>query len=98
MGSSFPRAPQRRHTGLHDSADDDDLEYECRKFRICIIGRAGVGKSTLLGKVFGMTDEQVIGDTDFYDGLMLIAMNNRRMLETENRPFIMVVEFIIYGM
>ncbi|KAH0555821.1 hypothetical protein GP486_006231 [Trichoglossum hirsutum] len=35
-----------------------DYEHECRKFRICIIGKAGVGKSTLLGKVFGFNDEK----------------------------------------
>lgn len=40
-----------------DTAEIEDYEHECRKFRICIIGRAGVGKSTLLGKVFGLNDE-----------------------------------------
>jgi putative ribosome biogenesis GTPase RsgA len=39
--------------------DLEDLEYECKKFRICIIGRTGVGKSTLLGRVFGFDDKQV---------------------------------------
>jgi ABC-type nitrate/sulfonate/bicarbonate transport system ATPase subunit len=42
-----------------DAGDLVDLEYECKKFRICIIGRSGVGKSTLLGKVFGFSDEDV---------------------------------------
>lgn len=42
-----------------DTTEIEDYEHECRKFRICIIGRAGVGKSTLLGKVFGLNDEDV---------------------------------------
>lgn len=40
----------------------EDLEYECKRFRICIIGRTGVGKSTLLGRVFGFDDREV-GET-----------------------------------
>jgi putative ribosome biogenesis GTPase RsgA len=39
--------------------DLEDLEYECKKFRICIIGRTGVGKSTLLARVFGFNDVEV---------------------------------------
>jgi ABC-type nitrate/sulfonate/bicarbonate transport system ATPase subunit len=42
-----------------EGKDTRDLEHECKKFRICIIGRSGVGKSTLLGKVFGFSDDEV---------------------------------------
>jgi putative ribosome biogenesis GTPase RsgA len=42
-----------------ESKDTRHLEHECKKFRICIIGRSGVGKSTLLGKVFGFSDDKV---------------------------------------
>jgi len=42
-----------------DARDLIDLEHECKKFRICIIGRTGVGKSTLLAKVFGFSDKEV---------------------------------------
>lgn len=37
----------------------EDLEHECKRFRICIIGRTGVGKSTLLARVFGFDDKDV---------------------------------------
>ena len=40
--------------------DDPDLVHECKQFRICIIGKAGVGKSTLLAKVFGFSDATVL--------------------------------------
>ena len=39
--------------------DLEDLEYGCKRFRTCIIGRTGVGKSTLLGRVFGFDDKDV---------------------------------------
>ena len=42
-----------------ENEDLEDYEHECKKFRICIIGKAGVGKSTLLGRVFGFSDERV---------------------------------------
>jgi ATPase subunit of ABC transporter with duplicated ATPase domains len=48
----------RRAAG-YDS-DLEDYERECRRFRICIIGRAGVGKSTLLSRVFGISDKEVL--------------------------------------
>lgn len=41
------------------SSDFFDLPEACDKFRILIIGKAGVGKSTICSKVFGITPEQV---------------------------------------
>ncbi|KAF8244432.1 hypothetical protein K440DRAFT_663467 [Wilcoxina mikolae CBS 423.85] len=35
-----------------------DLRYQCKKFRICIIGKTGVGKSTLLSRVFGVSAKE----------------------------------------
>lgn len=57
----------------HDSYDNDcdtnkipvsdeiiiDPIRNCPKFRILIVGQTGVGKSTLLSKVFKITDLQV---------------------------------------
>jgi len=53
----FMMTPPGQASG-YDS-DWEDYERECKKFRICIIGRAGVGKSTLLSRVFGVSDEEV---------------------------------------
>jgi len=49
------------HTRRNRSEDQDreSYEQECRKFRICIIGKAGVGKTTLLSKVFGINEDEV---------------------------------------
>ncbi|KAF2176447.1 hypothetical protein K469DRAFT_607309 [Zopfia rhizophila CBS 207.26] len=41
-----------------DDPDQEDYENECRRFRICIIGKAGVGKTTLLSKVFGIDESE----------------------------------------
>lgn len=49
--------PPRR--SWDERLEQEDYEYECRKFRICIIGKAGVGKTTLLSKVFGIDEEEV---------------------------------------
>jgi hypothetical protein len=40
-------------------ADDDYLSHQCRRFRILVMGKAGVGKSTLLSMVFGVPPETV---------------------------------------
>ncbi|ORX94108.1 hypothetical protein BCR34DRAFT_550496 [Clohesyomyces aquaticus] len=54
--------------------ESDYYENECGKFRICIIGKAGVGKSTLLSRVFGMDEAGAIrtggGRHNIYDPIV----------------------------
>ncbi|KAH8669674.1 hypothetical protein BGZ60DRAFT_528146 [Tricladium varicosporioides] len=42
-----------------DSGDSDEeyLAHQCRRFRIMVMGKAGVGKSTLLSKVFSIPED-----------------------------------------
>ncbi|KAF2269244.1 hypothetical protein CC78DRAFT_529466 [Lojkania enalia] len=46
------------HRSWNRDQDHEYYEHECKKFRICIIGKAGVGKTTLLSKVFGINEEE----------------------------------------
>ncbi|KAF2676225.1 hypothetical protein K458DRAFT_351997 [Lentithecium fluviatile CBS 122367] len=55
MASSHASAARRNR---HEDHDREYYEHECRKFRICIIGKAGVGKTTLLSKVFGINEDE----------------------------------------
>lgn len=50
-----------------------DLRYQCKKFRICIIGKAGVGKSTLLSRVFGVSAKEVRSITALYHLLTYVG-------------------------
>ncbi|KAF2007591.1 hypothetical protein P154DRAFT_517259 [Amniculicola lignicola CBS 123094] len=52
-----PHSMQHRKYRNEDR-DREYYEHECQKFRICIIGKTGVGKSTLLSRVFGMDEQQ----------------------------------------
>jgi ABC-type lipoprotein export system ATPase subunit len=40
-------------------SDEDYLTHQCRRFRILVMGKAGVGKSTLLSMVFGIPEIDV---------------------------------------
>jgi predicted GTPase len=40
-------------------SEEDYLAQQCRRFRILIMGKAGVGKSTLLSRVFGIPEVDV---------------------------------------
>jgi predicted GTPase len=40
-------------------SEEDYLSHQCRRFRILIMGKAGVGKSTLLSRVFGIPEDDV---------------------------------------
>jgi len=43
-----------------DSGTDEDyLTHQCRLFRILVVGKAGVGKSTLLSMVFNVPERDV---------------------------------------
>lgn len=77
----------------HES-DDDDYEDECRKFRICIIGRTDVGKSTLMARVFGINEDEVfippfhlwnkLATADFTTPRKAQVVNQARALETRS--------------
>jgi hypothetical protein len=40
-------------------SEEDYLSHQCRRFGILIIGKAEVGKSTLLSMVFGIPEDDV---------------------------------------
>jgi predicted GTPase len=40
-------------------SEDGFLTHQCRRFRILVMGKAGVGKSTLLSMVFGIPEDEV---------------------------------------
>ncbi|KAK6540379.1 hypothetical protein TWF694_009180 [Orbilia ellipsospora] len=46
-------------TNSEESDPEDELFIECRRFRILVIGKAGVGKSSLLTCIFGLSEERV---------------------------------------
>ncbi|KAK6507670.1 hypothetical protein TWF481_006093 [Arthrobotrys musiformis] len=42
-----------------ESDPEDEVFIECRRFRILVIGKSGVGKSSLLTCIFGLSEERV---------------------------------------
>ncbi|KAK6329631.1 hypothetical protein TWF730_006179 [Orbilia blumenaviensis] len=49
-------APSRAN---EESDPEDEVFIECRRFRILVIGKSGVGKSSLLTCIFGLSEESV---------------------------------------
>jgi predicted GTPase len=47
-------------------SEEDYLSHQCRRFRILVMGKAGVGKSTLLSRVFGIPEHIVSRSTPGY--------------------------------
>ena len=47
-----------------DDYDGGFLEQQCRRFRILVMGKSGVGKSTLLSMVFGIPEKEVGDERD----------------------------------
>jgi stage III sporulation protein SpoIIIAA len=52
----------------------NNIVAQCPKFRVLIIGRSGVGKTTILGKVFKVTEEMVRTRPLTFSLLMVIRL------------------------
>jgi putative ribosome biogenesis GTPase RsgA len=60
-------------------SDGGFLEKQCRRFRILVMGKSGVGKSTLLSMVFGIPEKEVSDERDRASHVPAILTKLRRV-------------------
>ncbi|KAI6146413.1 hypothetical protein BKA82DRAFT_994155 [Pisolithus tinctorius] len=67
----------------------DDLIQQCPRFRVLIVGKSGVGKSTLINRIFGLEVAHVAKDRPGQAAIEkeLISQENNRFILHDSRGF-----------